>query len=168
MRVQMNLRRRQSSDKHHHRLVQQPVRQVRDSKTPTEGSGKTLARMVMLTPTPALTLTLAQTLNLTLHLNLTLPGRDGAGGMGKPGGRGGEGGRGVQRYKGFTMEIMFGRVCPKHASSERAEEGQEASRETQLPAGALLQRWRRAQKPSTHESTPLQQGSRVRRPLAIL
>ena len=45
MRLQKDLRRQQSIDKKRRRLVERPVRQVHDSKTPTAGSGQKLARM---------------------------------------------------------------------------------------------------------------------------
>jgi len=44
-RVQKDLRRQESIDKKRLRLVERPVRQVHDSKTPTSGSGQSHSRM---------------------------------------------------------------------------------------------------------------------------
>ena len=45
MRLQKDLRRQQSIDKTHHRLVELPVQQLNDSKTATAGRGQNLVRM---------------------------------------------------------------------------------------------------------------------------
>jgi len=45
MRLQKDLRRQQSIDKRHRRLLERPVQQLHDSKTPTAGKGQNLARM---------------------------------------------------------------------------------------------------------------------------